>query len=95
MFKLFFPLLISPQIIIYLYILCYLEMQRERTNASASNSLRITSGNAVGFSLSKERLMYECLIQKGKQEKGIISQKSTEMAKTLIQHRRIYGVVQN
>lgn len=39
--------------------------------------------------------MYECLIQKGKQEKGIISQKSTEMAKTLIQHRRIYGVVQN
>lgn len=55
--KLFFPLPISPQIIIYLYILCYLEMQRERTNASASNSLRIISANTDGFSLSKERLM--------------------------------------
>lgn len=57
LFKLFFPLLISPWIVIYLYILCYLEMQEERTNASASNALRIISGNADGFSLSKERLM--------------------------------------
>lgn len=44
----------SPQITIYLYILCYLETQEERTNTSASNALRIISGNTNGFSLSTQ-----------------------------------------
>lgn len=47
----------SPQIIIYLYILCYLETQEERTNASASNALRLISGNTNGFSLRKQIFM--------------------------------------